>query len=73
MTEIEFIDGKILKGGLWYSVENINQVNDVLLDVNYVSGTYIYDTTYEVGQTIVNGVLQETMEQMITTFDNERG
>jgi hypothetical protein len=70
MTEIEFIDGKILKGSLWYSIDSISQVNELLLDVNYLSGSFIYDTTYEVGQTIVNNILQETMEQMIDTFTN---
>jgi hypothetical protein len=70
MTEIEFIDGKILKGSLWYSIDSISQVNELLLDVNYLSESFIYDTTYEVGQTIVNNILQETMEQMIDTFTN---
>lgn len=73
MTEIEFINKQIFIGGLWYSIDTINQVDLNFLDVNYSSGSYVYYTTYEVGQTIVNGVLQETMEQMITTFDNERG
>ncbi len=70
MTNLTFVDGLLLKGGLLYSVNVINQVNDILLDVNYVSGSYVFDTTYEVGQTIVNGVLQETMAQMIATFND---
>jgi hypothetical protein len=70
VTNLTFVDGLLLKGGLLYSVNVINQVNDILLDVNYVSGSYVFDTTYEVGQTIVNGVLQETMAQMIATFND---